>query len=160
MLKLAPNLEFDHQHNCTNVLLLWCTWQLRQLGYAGRDQCRCRAPNRHTDQTCKGERYHQVGITAKGLCLQSHQEASYALTPGQPLPADAKTSMDSLVQTATATATSEPTSSSTSDSAASGSTTSDSSDDHKSGLSTGTIVGIAVGGAALLALAGGLFWYV
>lgn len=92
--------------------------------------------------------------------LTPDQEASYALTPGQPLPADAKTSMESLVQTATVTATtSEATSSSTS--TAGEATTSSDSDDHgSSGLSTGAIVGIAVGGAALLALAGGLFWYV
>jgi hypothetical protein len=82
------------------------------------------------------------------------------LTPGQSLPADVKTSMQNLAETATATATStESTSSSTSTTAASEPTdTSTSSGSGSSGLSTGSIVGIAVGGAALLALAGGLFW--
>ena len=88
------------------------------------------------------------------------QEAAYALTPGQPLPADVKTSMQNFAETATATATStESTSSSTTTAAASDATESSSSNDSgSSGLSTGSIVGIAVGGAALLALAGGLFW--
>lgn len=90
------------------------------------------------------------------------QEAEYALTPGQPLPADAKTSMQSLAETATITATSSESTSSTTSTAAAGETTdaATSSGSGSSGLSTGAIVGIAVGGAALLALAGGLFWYV
>ena len=82
------------------------------------------------------------------------------MTPGQPLPADVKTSMQNFAETATATATStDSTSSSTPTTAASEPTdTSTSKDSGSSGLSTGSIVGIAVGGAALLALAGGLFW--
>jgi hypothetical protein len=83
------------------------------------------------------------------------------LTPGQSLPADVKTSMQNLAETATATATStESTSSSTSTTTAASepTDTSTSSGSGSSGLSTGSIVGIAVGGAALLALAGGLFW--
>lgn len=86
------------------------------------------------------------------------------MTPGQPLPADVKTSMDNLVKTATATdtaTTSESTSSSTTTPAASEATESSTSGGGGgTTLSTGAIVGIAVGGAALLALAGGLFWYV
>jgi plastocyanin len=93
--------------------------------------------------------------------LELARDAAYALTPGQSLPADVKTSMQNLAETATATATStESTSSSTSTTAASEPTdTSTSSGSGNSGLSTGSIVGIAVGGAALLALAGGLFYF-
>lgn len=91
------------------------------------------------------------------------QEANYVLTPGEPLPTDVYTSMESLASSATTvTVTDAPTSSSTSDASAAEATSDDSSgsSDDSSGLSTGAIVGIAIGGVALLALAGGLFWYV
>lgn len=71
--------------------------------------------------------------------------------------------MESLASSATTvTVTDAPTSSSTSDASAAEATSDDSSgsSDDSSGLSTGAIVGIAIGGVALLALAGGLFWYV
>jgi hypothetical protein len=92
----------------------------------------------------------------------SLQDAAYALTPGQPLPADVKTSLQSFAATATSTVTSTESTSSTTATAAAGEATETSApDDHgSSGLGTGAIVGIAVGGAALLAFAGGLFWYV
>lgn len=98
--------------------------------------------------------------------LFSTQEANYVLTPGEPLPADAMTSMENLASSATTvTVTDSPTASSTSDASAAEATTDGSSggsddDSGSSGLSTGAIVGIAIGGVALLALAGGLFWYV
>jgi len=92
------------------------------------------------------------------------REAAYVLTPGQTLPADVKTSMDNLAHTATVTVTnSEATSTSTTTSAAAAESTSDDSSETsgstKSGLGTGAIVGIVVGGVALLALAGGLFYF-
>jgi hypothetical protein len=97
------------------------------------------------------------------MILILSQEAAYVLTPGQTLPADVKTSMDSLAHTATVTVTnSEATSTSSTTSATSAISTSDSPETSEgsksSGLGTGAIVGIAIGGAALLALAGGLFW--
>jgi len=93
--------------------------------------------------------------------LKLAREAAYALTPGQPLPADVKTSMQSFAETATSTAASTESTSSTTATAAAGEATETSSSDSggSSGLSTGAIVGIAVGGAALLALAGGLFYF-
>jgi hypothetical protein len=132
------------------------------MGHAGCDQRGCRTSDCHPDKTRQGEATVYISCRYKGntdSCLRLHQEANYALTPGQPLPADAKTSLASLAQTATSTATSsQSTSSSTTTAAA----TESSSSGNKGGtvLSTGAIVGIAVGGAALLALAGGLFWYV
>jgi len=90
--------------------------------------------------------------------MNSLQDAAYALTPGQPLPADVKTSLQSFAATATSTVTSTESTSSTTATAAAATDTSTSDDHGSSGLGTGAIVGIAVGGAALLALAGGLFW--
>jgi hypothetical protein len=98
------------------------------------------------------------------MVLSPMQEAAYVLTPGETLPADVKTSMDNLAHTATITVTSsEATSASSTTSATEATPTSDDSSEanegsKSSGLSTGAIVGIAIGGAALLALAGGLFW--
>jgi hypothetical protein len=98
------------------------------------------------------------------MILSLLQEAAYVLTPGQTLPADVKTSMDNLAHTAAVTATSSEATSTSSTTSANGATsTSDGSEDtseksKSSGLGTGAIVGIAIGGVALLALAGGLFW--
>jgi len=93
------------------------------------------------------------------------REAAYVLTPGQTLPADVKTSMDNLAHTATVTVTSsEATSTSSTTSATAADSTSDDSSEtsgstKSSGLGTGAIVGIVIGGVALLALAGGLFYF-
>ena len=98
------------------------------------------------------------------MILSLIQEAAYVLTPGQTLPAVVKTSMDNLAHTATVTVTSsEATStSSTTSATAADSTLDDSSETSgstkSSGLGTSAIVGIVIGGVALLALAGGLFW--
>jgi len=98
------------------------------------------------------------------MILNHVQEAAYVLTPGQTLPADVKTSMDSLAHAATVTVTNSEATSTSSTTSATGaaSTTGDSSatsgDTKSSGLGTGAIVGIVIGGVALLALAGGLFW--
>jgi len=94
------------------------------------------------------------------------QEAAYVLTPGETLPADVKTSMSNLAHTATVTVTSsEATATSSTTSATEATSTADESseasqseDTKSSGLGTGAIVGIVIGGVALLALAGGLFW--
>jgi cobalamin biosynthesis Mg chelatase CobN len=107
-----------------------------------------------------------LSLGQEEMILTPAQEAAYVLTPGQTLPADVKTSMDNLAHTATVTVTSSeatPTSSTTS--AAGADSTSDESSEtsgstKSSGLGTGAIVGIVIGGVALLALAGGLFWWV
>lgn len=97
------------------------------------------------------------------MVLSHMQEAAYVLTPGETLPADVKTSMDNLAHTATITVTSsEATSTSSTTSATVATSTPESSETSEgpksSGLSTGAIAGIVIGGVALLALAGGLFW--
>jgi len=95
------------------------------------------------------------------------REAAYVLTPGETLPADVKTSMSNLAHTATVTVTSsEATATSSTTSATEATSTADESseasqseDTKSSGLGTGAIVGIVIGGVALLALAGGLFYF-
>lgn len=69
-----------------------------------------------------------------------------ALTPGQPWPTEGNdlTSLSGLAVTATATASSN---------------SSDSDDNGGTHLSAGAIAGIAVGGAAVLVVGGGLLWF-
>ena len=51
----ASNVELDHQHHLSNVFLLWCAWQLYQLGDGGCHQRGCRALCCHSDSVCPGE---------------------------------------------------------------------------------------------------------
>ena len=51
----APDMEFDHQYYCANVLLLWCSGQLCHLGHARRDQCGRGASHCHTTQARKSK---------------------------------------------------------------------------------------------------------
>lgn len=64
----APNLELDHQHDRPNILLLRCPGQLRQMGYAGRDQCGRGAPHCHTTQACKGKTSAYCNILHANVC--------------------------------------------------------------------------------------------
>lgn len=87
--------------------------------------------------------------TQRSLALQ----AAYVLNPGDPFPAEASSSIASLGNGyATATpSSSSPTSSTTATAAP--------AEGGSKKLGTGAIVGIAIGGALVLLLAGGLFYF-
>lgn len=87
------------------------------------------------------------------------------MTPGQSLPADVKTSMDSLPETASATkASTHPTSDSSTEAKTATSLTT--SEDHGAGddqadsseLSVAAVAGIVIGSLSILVLATGLYW--
>ena len=99
------------------------------------------------------------------LAFDFLQQASFVVTPGQSLPADVKTSMDSLPETASVTiASAHPTSDSSTE--AKTATPLTTSEDHGAGndqadsseLSVAAVAGIVIGSLSILVLAIGIFW--
>jgi len=79
----ASHLEPDHQHYLSNLLLLWCTRQLYQLGDGRCYQRGCRALHCFSDSVCSGEStkhsiFHPGGARANfGDALIRKQSTSY-----------------------------------------------------------------------------------